>query len=334
MKTISLFFFILLFFSNYLFSQVGVNDDGSEPDGSAMLDVKSSTKGVILPRMTQAELMAISGPANGLLVYCTDCGSGELGSLSIFMAGRWYTMSASCLPPLPPLAATHVPAGEQVVWKWHPVTGATGYKWNTADDYGSATDMDTDTATTETGLSPNTLYTRYAWAYDTCGASEPTSLSCQTLFMIGQSYGGGIVFWLDGTGQHGLIAATADQSTGAEWGCVGTLVGASGIGIGTGQSNTTAIVNGCSTPGIAARVCNDLELNGFTDWFLPSKDELLKMYQQKSWIPDIADEPVSPPYWSSTESQEYQGWLQYFFTGLQNDSYKGLLYGVRAIRSF
>jgi hypothetical protein len=89
-------------------------------------------------------------------------------------------------------------------------------------------------------------------------------------FYIGLSYAGGIIFYFDGTGQHRLISATTDQSSGAQWGCYGATIGGTSNAIGTGQANTTAIVNGCATAGIAARICNDLVLNGFSDWFLPS----------------------------------------------------------------
>jgi len=51
---------------------VGINTDNSEPDESAMLDVKSTTKGALFPRMTQAERTAVTTPAEGLLVYQTD----------------------------------------------------------------------------------------------------------------------------------------------------------------------------------------------------------------------------------------------------------------------
>jgi len=69
------FYFLLLLvfllFSSALFAQIGINTDNSVPDNSAMLDVKSTTKGVLIPRMTQAQIEAISSSANGLQVFCT-----------------------------------------------------------------------------------------------------------------------------------------------------------------------------------------------------------------------------------------------------------------------
>ncbi|MDP1621307.1 MAG: hypothetical protein Q8M08_03115 [Bacteroidales bacterium] len=62
---------MLLFFSNTLFAQVGINADNSAPDESAMLDVKSTSKGALLPRMTQAQILAIPNPSNGLIAFCT-----------------------------------------------------------------------------------------------------------------------------------------------------------------------------------------------------------------------------------------------------------------------
>jgi uncharacterized protein (TIGR02145 family) len=61
----------LFIISNNLFAQVGINTDNNEPDPSAMLDVNSSSKGMLIPRMTQAQIGAITNPANGLQVFCT-----------------------------------------------------------------------------------------------------------------------------------------------------------------------------------------------------------------------------------------------------------------------
>lgn len=70
MKTLFPLFALMLFSSSLLFSQVAVNTDGSNPDNSAMLDVKSTSKGMLIPSMTLAQRDAISNPANGLLIYC------------------------------------------------------------------------------------------------------------------------------------------------------------------------------------------------------------------------------------------------------------------------
>jgi hypothetical protein len=181
MKIVSLFITLLLLNSSLLFAQIGINPDGSAPDESAALDIAYTTRGFLPPRMTHEELDAISNPADGLVVYCNDCGPDGLGALSMFMAGKWYTLSANCLNPLAPVAGNHVPSPTQIVWKWNPVSYATGYRWNTVNDYGSATDMGTDILKTETGLIYGTSYTRYAWAYNVCGYSTPLTMSQLTI---------------------------------------------------------------------------------------------------------------------------------------------------------
>jgi len=151
-------------------------------------------------------------------------------------------------------------------------------------------------------------------------------------YFIGQSYGGGIIFYIDGTGQHGLIAATSDLNTDAEWGCKGTSVsGADGTAIGTGNQNTIDIMAGCLTAGIAARLCGDLVLGGYSDWYLPSKDELNQMYLQKDVIGGFA----YSDYWSSSEYDDPTAWYQEFLnTNLQYYGIKDKRLLVRAVRSF
>lgn len=158
-------------------AQVSITSDNSLPDPSAMLDVKSTGRGLLIPRMTHAQLAAIPSPAEGLMVFCTDCGS---GSLSIYIGGTWSTISIDCLSPASPLAAEHQATRTEITWRWDPVPYATGYSWSTGNDYSTATDLLTATSITESGLSSNTSYTRYIWAYNACGESVVTVLTHTT----------------------------------------------------------------------------------------------------------------------------------------------------------
>jgi uncharacterized protein (TIGR02145 family) len=74
-----------------------------------------------------------------------------------------------------------VPDSTQITWNWEGSPGATGYKWNTIDDYATATDMLTATTKTETGLTCGMAYTRYVWAYNGYGYSVPLNVSQSTL---------------------------------------------------------------------------------------------------------------------------------------------------------
>lgn len=150
-------------------------------------------------------------------------------------------------------------------------------------------------------------------------------------YTVGQSYGGGIIFYVDEKGEHGLISATSDQSIGMEWGCYGTLIGTS-TAIGTGQANTTAIVNKCNTA-LPAHICDDLVLNGYSDWFLPSIDELHEMYHQKTVIGGFNEDYA---YWSSSESEESgaDAAQAQYFNGAQFGIVKATSQYVRAVRAF
>ena len=72
MKKITILLTLVLFTATSLMAQVAINTDGADPDNSAMLDVKSTAKGLLVPRMTNAQMQAIANPTDGLLVYSTD----------------------------------------------------------------------------------------------------------------------------------------------------------------------------------------------------------------------------------------------------------------------
>lgn len=161
---------------------------------------------------------------------------------------------------------------------------------------------------------------------------------------VGDSYGGGIVAYILAEGdpgydpnvQHGLIAATADQMAECEWSNITTtLIGSTDISIGSGQANTAAIIGQSGHTNSAAKVCDDYSVTvgsvTYNDWFLPSKDELNKLYINRDAIGGFVD---YFDYWSSSENGANDAWRQYFYNGLQNISSKNLPYGVRAVRTF
>jgi hypothetical protein len=162
---------------------------------------------------------------------------------------------------------------------------------------------------------------------------------------IGDTYQGGIVFWLDGNG-GGLIAAPSDQSTGSFWGCYGTQIsGADGIAIGTGAQNTIDIEAGCTTTGIAADICANYTDGTYSDWFLPSKDELNLMWTNLADSDgDGVNNGITDPnnlggfainyYWSSSEIDSGHAWGLNFSELYQFTTDKATYYNVRAVRAF
>jgi hypothetical protein len=164
-----------------------------------------------------------------------------------------------------------------------------------------------------------------------------------TAHYIGESYGGGIVFYLCDNGQHGLIAATSDQAAGViRWyGGSYTNTCALADGFGAGLKNTAIIIaNQGPVDGatFAARVCNEysVTVGGITygDWYLPSKFELNLLYSQLNVIGGFATS--SAYYWTSTEYDINKVWIQSFINGSQgpDDKNQSLYKYVRAIRYF
>jgi Protein of unknown function (DUF1566) len=343
MKKLFFFIALLLLFSSVLFAQIGINTDNSLPDNSAMLDVKSNSKGMLIPRLTQSQISAITTPANGLQVFCTTDSkiyvyvtSANIWKEVLYGSGTIATFPTITTTAISNITQTTATSGGNVTSDGGAIVTARGVCWSTTSSPTIADSKTTDGSGTGvfisnlTGLAGGTLYYVRAYATNSVGTSYGNQLSFWT-FYIGQNYGGGIIFYIDGTWQHGLISAPTDQSTGAQWGCEGTTIGGTFTAIGTGQANTTLIVNGCSEAGRAARICDNLILNGYSDWFLPSKDELNQMYQQKTVIGGFV---YNLNYWSSSEYNADNAWCQYFYNGIQFDSYKQNAYFVRAVRAF
>ena len=164
---------------------------------------------------------------------------------------------------------------------------------------------------------------------------------------IGSKFAGGVVFYIDKTGKHGLVCAEKDFGK-AEWGGAGKI-GATGNGIadGSGMRNTKKIVEHASwyikkgffsttkTPApTAARLCLESNHNGFSDWYLPNAKELKLMYQ--TLIKNNLGTFKTGFYWSSTEYGSDDAWRFFLCLGdFEAGSYnKDDSNSVRAVRAF
>jgi len=147
---------------------------------------------------------------------------------------------------------------------------------------------------------------------------------------IGERFGGGVIFYIDSTGQHGLIAAKSDQKKATWYNGDYLVTNAIGTALGTGKENTATIIAAQGIGNYAANICDQLELNGFSDWFLPSKDELNLLRTNKTAVGGFAN----PFYWCSTEYSSHYAWAQNFNNGFQNYGNKNSSPSIRAIRAF
>ncbi len=186
---------------------------------------------------------------------------------------------------------------------------------------------------------PKSLYffngTDYIAAVDGTVVSIPAA--------IGDFRDGGVVFWVDpADNTHGLVCAIEDQSAGIRWyNGVTALTSATGSAIGTGTTNTDAIiaVQGVVETDYAAGLARAYNGGGFNDWFLPSNDELNEMYLNKATIEAAATANGGANfsityYWTSTEVTLTQANHYNLLNAGQGFNNKGVVHNVRAVRAF
>ncbi len=176
---------------------------------------------------------------------------------------------------------------------------------------------------------------------NTCGSSIAMQVITvgSICLNIGDNYGGGRIAYFLQPGDpgyspgcvHGLIATPTDLGT-AQWGCYGAGVSGTYTTFGTGAANTV-IVSGACGAGTAARLCEDLVLNGYTDWYLPSVGELQKIFPNRSAVGGFTE---SGFYWTSSHYNPmvYNAWIVFFGDGSTSYWLKSYNYRVRAVRSF
>ena len=281
----------LLFFASLsAYAQVGIGVAAADVNASAQLEVKSTNKGFLPPRMTSAQRDAISSPATGLVLWCSDCGTA--GELEVFNGDAWINLVDVVYP------------ASQITGTVTVYNGGTGKNSIALNNVllGNGTNAIQEVAP---GASGNILTSNgTTWV-----SQAPSSGGGQTTHTVGESFGGGIVFYVTTDGLHGLIAETIDQSS---------------------SSTGVEAQNKISDP-------NNHSANGklYTDWRLPTRWELLKLLDAKSlgYVTGFNGDI----YFSSIGyySDAYL-WVVHFSTGGYEDlvnKYNSSNY-VRAIRSF
>jgi hypothetical protein len=202
--------------------------------------------------------------------------------------------------------------------------GASNHLLKVEVDYGSGF---VDMGTTAFMSVPYALYSATGSSTSTCGLS------------IGDTTQGGIIFYLDPSGCHGLVCALTDQSSGTAWYNVSYIdTRAYGSGLFEGKYNTKMInwEQGGSTS--ASAICAAYTVGSFNDWYLPSIEELNKMYlnigQGNALGLGNIGGFAGNSCWSSTEFDNYYAWYQNFGNGYQDFNVKDDGRSVRAVRAF
>jgi len=197
------------------------------------------------------------------------------------------------------------------------------------------TDGKTEEKTVEVGRNESK---KLEFTYKPAPAPAPQpapAISTGQTYKIGdKGPAGGIVFYDKGNNSDGwrYMEASPFNLTNAQWGLYEVNVSGTKTGIGEGKRNTELIIaelNNKGEKGKAAQLCMAYALNGYNDWFLPSKDEMNELYKQKSRVGI-----TSGLYWSSSQHNSNSAWYQYFDYGGKGSNYKNSSKNVRAIRAF
>jgi len=218
---------------------------------------------------------------------------------------------------------------------------ASGIRWEVSNN---ATDINTAFDNNTLTIGPDEQETTLTiTAFSEYASEENDFLTVNIWRLRGDGPGGGLIFHIglySDTWRY-LEAAPYAMETEAEWGLAGVECPDTQAGIGAGKDNTDAILDLLSNEGEAgkaAQLCDALDIGGFNDWFLPSKDELNRMYDVLCEGGNVGGfDTSSVGYWSSSadsDDDEHKTWYQDFSDGGQDAGLRDVEMKVRAVRRF
>ena len=349
------FFAIMLILSvsinNILAQGVAIGEQGSLPDNSAILDMQVTDKGFLPPRLTADERDAIDNPAEGLIIYNTDekCLQFNFGTPN--NPGWICTDGTSCEPQAIANAGENqliIDATTTTLNANTPLINQEG-EWEILSGLGGTVEDINNPNSIFNGV-PNEQYVLRWTVTNICGENYDDviidfQLDCPS---VGDYVLGGLVAYIiPGEGCSGIIISLNIEAFDVQWGCRGTLVGTSPA-VGEGQNNSEAIINfhdnmepsyyinpeQCHVDNdgtVAAKFCEG-EINGYSDWFLPSFEDMEGIHQQL-----IIEYGYSYSYetlWTSTESAATSARLFTLSTGSPWNFGKDAVRDARCVRYF
>lgn len=276
---------------------------------------------------------------------------GKTGLSGMLPNGQNAPTTLPAIPTASNLALSGTTANLNVVMPFYDGANTTiGVCWATspnptiANARSSSQFLGSSVSANLTGLTNGTTYYARPYATNALGTTYGTEISFSHL-AIGMSFRGGKVAYIYQPSDpgyiagevHGIIAANGDLGLG-NFGCNGTVLGATATALGTGATNTVTIITACPTAAAASKANNYSVVDGgvtYSDWYLPSINELRKLWESRVAVGGYA----TVRYWSSTESVVIplgSAQVIIFNTGLITDAYSknNSTPNVRAIRYF
>ena len=163
------------------------------------------------------------------------------------------------------------------------------------------------------------------------------SMNIEIVLGLGDNYRGGIIFYLDDTGEHGLIASASDvslnNSVNFMWSTAGFIGATDSI---EGRHNTLLMAAESTGPDYAGYPFkNGLELNGYSDWYIPAKAEMSLLMERRGFIGEFPSHPDAAYYWTSTECCRVKACAMNIFYLSDSVTHKlDNRYRIRPIRKF